>query len=244
MKFARAPRRLIGRTFRGLRDRATASAPDWLGKRIDPTIDTMDMLLVDHGIFRLIYANRHRLGPNVWRMAQPTPGDLRWAAARGVRTVLNLRGERNCGAFRLETRACAAEGLRLENFIVRSRAAPERQTILEAKALFNRLEYPILMHCKSGADRVGLMSVLYLIFMEGIPVVEAKRQLSWRYGHFSQADTGILDAFFESYVAYNRSIPMPFLEWVANVYDPQELRNSFKAGAFANVWVNAILRRE
>jgi len=46
--------------------------------------------------------------------------------------------------------------------------------------LFGTLEYPILMHCKSGADRVGLMSALYLHTRHGVPISEARRQLSLR----------------------------------------------------------------
>ena len=33
----------------------------------------------------------------------------------------------------------------------------------------------MLMHCKSGADRAGLMSVLYRHLHEGVPIEEAKR---------------------------------------------------------------------
>ncbi len=244
MKFARAPRRLVGRAVRNWRDRSAQRAPAWVGHRINPVLDTLDMHLVDHGMFRLLYANTHQLTERAWRTSQPTPARLRAMARRGIRTVLNLRGERNCGAFRLETKACAEADLKLENFIVRSRAAPERDTVLDAKALFERLEYPILMHCKSGADRVGLMSALYLIFREGVPVAEAKRQLSWRYGHFSAADTGILDAFFDSYLAYNRTNPTSFIDWVADVYDPAELKRNFHANSLGNVLVNTILRRE
>ena len=55
----------------------------------------------------------------------------------------------------------------------------------------------MLMHCKSGADRAGLMSVLYRFLHEGVPLKEATQELSLKYGHFRQADTGILDYFFE-----------------------------------------------
>ena len=56
----------------------------------------------------------------------------------------------------------------------------------------------MLMHCKSGADRAGLMSVLYRFLHEGVPLKEAKKELSLKYGHIRQAHTGILDYFFET----------------------------------------------
>ena len=114
----------------------------------------------------------------------------------------------------------------------------------DAKALFESIEYPIVMHCKSGADRVGLMSVLYLIFHEGRPVEEARRQLSLRYGHIRQADTGILDAVFDSYIAHNNAAPVSFLDWIDKHYDPKLLTTHFAARRWGNFVVNGILRRE
>ena len=102
----------------------------------------------------------------------------------------------------------------------------------------------MLMHCKSGADRAGLMSVLYRYLKEGVPLEIAKKELSWRFGHIRQADTGILDYFFERYLLDTAERPMSFFDWVDNVYDPVELRKSFKAKGWANQLVNNILRRE
>lgn len=244
MKLARAQRRQIGRWLRdGLTTRVDA-APETLRKPLKTVVDYLDLLFVDHGIFRLVYSNRHRLSLTAWRMAQPTPGQLRSLWRSGIRTVVNLRGERDCGAFRLETKACEETGLKLVNVTLRSRGAPERETVFKVKELLDQIEYPILAHCKSGADRAGLFSVLYLHLREGVPIEVAKEQLHWRYGHFRQADTGILDAFFDSYIAHNLRAPMPFLQWVESVYDPDELKRNFRASSWGNILVNGILRRE
>ena len=48
-----------------------------------------------------------------------------------------------------------------------------------------------MMHCKSGADRAGLMSALYLLIVEKRPAREAAQQLAWKYGHVRQAKTGL-----------------------------------------------------
>jgi protein tyrosine/serine phosphatase len=100
------------------------------------------------------------------------------------------------------------------------------------------------MHCKSGADRAGLMSVLFLHFREGEPIERAKRQLSLKYGHIAQAETGVLDYFFERYLADNAAHAMPFMEWVETVYDPDEVKRTFRAKGWANRLVNSILKRE
>lgn len=87
---------------------------------------------------------------------------------------------------------------------MRARRAPTREELKTAIELFDRIEYPMLMHCKSGAERTGLMSILYLLLKEGVPLAEARRQLSARYGYFRHTTAGILDLLFEHYAEYDR----------------------------------------
>ena len=202
------------------------------------------MMIVDHGVFRVIYSNRHRISKDCWRSSQPAPYQIAHMARRGVKTILNLRGDRECGGYRLEREACERLGLKLVNFDLKSRAAPGREKFHEAKELFETLEYPILLHCKSGADRAGLASVLFMHFREGVSMDEAARQLHMKYGHFRKSDTGILDLVFERYLERNAQSPIDFLSWVDEVYNPAELEREFKAGSLSNILVNKILRRE
>ncbi|MDX2259780.1 MAG: tyrosine-protein phosphatase [Hyphomicrobiaceae bacterium] len=240
----KSTKRVMKRYTMAWRHGLIAYSPPWLQRSLGPLASQLDMLFVDHGIFRLIYLNKHRLSAEAWRSAQPGPHHLRAMQRQGIRTIVNLRGERSCGSYWNERRVCQETGLTLVNYQVRSRAAPSREEILGAARLFDEVEYPILMHCKSGADRAGLMSVLYRHLREGVPMEEAKRELSLRYGHIRQADTGILDAFFERYIADTKTRPMPFLEWVTTVYDPDELRRTFQSSGFANRIVDNVLNRE
>ena len=98
------------------------------------------------------------------------------------------------------------------------------------------------MHCKSGADRAGLAAALAVMF-EGGTTEQAMRQLSWRFGHFNRAPTGILDAFFLHYatVAEGRT---PFLEWVTTEYDEVALRANFRAHGLSRFITDKLLRRE
>jgi protein tyrosine/serine phosphatase len=237
-------KRSVRGAARSLREAMVRSAPPWLRRGLGPMAAYLDMLLVDHGLFRMLYVNAHRLSDKAWRSAQPAPHHIRRFARAGVRTVVNLRGPRDCGSYWLEQEACARHGLKLVNFQIRSRAAPTREELKAAKRLFEEVEYPILMHCKSGADRAGIMSVLYRFLHEGVPLAEAKRELSLRYGHFRQADTGILDYFFDKYLEDTRARPMPFFEWVETSYNPDELKRTFRAKGWANRIVDSVLRRE
>ncbi|CAH1664142.1 conserved hypothetical protein [Hyphomicrobiales bacterium] len=203
-----------------------------------------NMLLVDHGIFRLAYLNAHRVTPRLWRSAQPAPHQIARFAREGVKTIVNLRGGREHGSWPLQKEACERHGITLVDFVLRSRGAPDRATILGAKDFFAALEEPALVHCKSGADRAGFFSALYMLVHEGRPLNEAMRQLSWRYGHFRFAKTGILDAFFEAYRREGEAKGLGFLEWVENVYDPERLEREFKPGLVSSLIADRLIRRE
>ena len=194
-----------------------------------PTTAYLDMLFADHGIFRLVHLNRHRLSPRAWRSAQPAPHHIRALARSGIRTIVNLRGERASGSYWLEQAACERNGISLVNFAMRSRRAPTREELADAITLFDRIDYPMLMHCKSGADRTGLMSMIYLHLKEGVPMAVARRQLSMRYGYFRWTTAGILDLLCEHYAQDNRREPMSFAEWAHRRYDPTRLTEAFRA---------------
>lgn len=203
-----------------------------------------NMLLVDHGVFRLLYLNKHRVSERLWRSAQPAPHQISRLKDEGVRTIVNLRGGREHGSWQLQKDICERLGIHLVEFVVRSRGAPDRETLLNAKEFFEAVEYPAVLHCKSGADRAGFVAALYLIVHEGRSVEEALRQLSARYGHFRFSKTGILDAFFERYRSEGEAKGIPFLTWVATIYDPETLERDFRPGFWSNVLVDRIMRRE
>ncbi|MBT4109359.1 MAG: protein tyrosine phosphatase [Pelagibacterales bacterium] len=203
----------------------------------------IDLIFVDHGIFRFKWRSLHKISENTYRSNQPFPWQiLADKNKRGVKTIINLRGIRNCSSFFLEKETCERHNIKLINFPVTSRAAPKVETILAAKKLFNEIEYPIIMHCKSGADRAGLMSALYLILHKNVSVIEAKKQLSFKYLHIKYAKTGILDAFFDNYIKENKN--KDFLDWVKNDYNPEKLKLSFKVKKLSEILSTYILRRE
>lgn len=98
------------------------------------------------------------------------------------------------------------------------------------------------MHCKSGADRAGLASGLAVMF-EGGTAQEALKQLSWRFGHFNRARTGVLDAFFLRY-AEQAEGRLPFLHWVETEYDEAQLKRDFVAGGLSTFITDKVLKRE
>jgi protein tyrosine/serine phosphatase len=203
-----------------------------------------DMTWSDHAFLRVWWTNEAWISDEMVRTNQPWPFQIRKWAKRGVKTVINLRGGIHTSFHALERQTCEELGLSLVNFTLESRGAPKPADLHRAKALFDEIAYPALMHCKSGADRAGLASVLYLHFRKGVPIDEARKQLSLRFGHVRQGKTGILDYFFDRYLAEGAPKGLSLLDWADTAYDPKELKHTFLSSWWANVLVDRVLRRE
>ncbi len=207
-----------------------------------------DLLWKDHAYLRLGFENAHWVGPDLVRTNQPWPFQLRWWRDQGVRTVINLRGGGyETGFYVLEREACKRLGLELVNFAVASRDAPSREQVIAAAEMFKTIRYPALMHCKSGADRAGMMSVLYAHFHLGQPLRQALSQLSLRTLHVRQGKTGVLDYMFERYLAEGEPRGMSLIEWVSSPeYDHDQIRRDFdaKVGVVGSFVTETVLRRE
>ena len=117
--------------------------------------------------------------------------------------------------------------------------------MLGAKQLFDELEYPAMMHCKSGADLAGVMSVLYMHFRQKKPISEAIRQLDLKFGHMRAGLTGVLDYCFEKYIREVEPLGISFEDWVKSPdYDPAQIKRDFRAQWWGTLLSEKLLRRE
>lgn len=199
----------------------------------------------DHAFLRVGFSNAHWIGPDMVRAAQPWPFQLRWWKRDGIRTIINLRGGFDTGFYVLERDACERLGLKMVDFTITSREVPRRETVLGARDLFASIEYPALMHCKSGADRAGIMSVFYRHFHLGHPIREAVRELGLRTLHVKQGKTGVLDYVFERYLAEAEPKGIGFVDWVqSDAYDRAKIKADFKASWWGSLLTDRLLRRE
>ena len=204
----------------------------------------IDALFVDHAVLRLFWTNFAPVVPGIlYRSNHPTPGNLRRFTQKvGLKSLINLRDQAKNGSDALSREAAGLLGLDFYDMAFESRGAPHKDRILKLAGIFKDMRGPALIHCKSGADRAGLVAGLYIL-INGGSTAEAIQQLSLKYGHIKQSKTGILDAFFELYrqTAEGRK---PFLDWVSDEYDEVELRAAFKAGGVAEFINGKLLRRE
>ena len=202
-----------------------------------------DMMIKDHGFLRLLYNNFHKVDENIFRSNMPTPSRIKKYSELGIKTIVNLRGVRRDGGWLLENEACKKYNLKLIDFRARSRAAPEKEMIFEAEKLFKNIEYPALIHCKSGADRAGIVCALYFLLHKK-QLEKAREQLSWKYLHVKWAKPGVLDSFVYEYTNEYKKNEISFLDWVKKKYDPIKLEKNFRSIWWVNRLLDDVLKRE
>ena len=186
-------------------------------------------LWFDHAVLRKVWTNCFQVAPGVSRSNQPTHERFERLNAEGVRAILNLRGAGQGAHYLVEEESCRALGLTLVNCALQARDAAPPENILAVTRAFREIEKPFVMHCKSGADRAGFAAAIYLLVIEGRPMVEARKMLAAKYLHFKWSRTGILDYILDQYEARNAQSPIGFEEWIATEYDHEALQAAYHA---------------
>lgn len=186
-------------------------------------------LWFDHAILRTVWTNHFPVAPGVWRSNQPTHDRLVRLKARGVRSILNLRGAGGAAHYLSEEESCRRLGLTLVNCTLQARDAAPRANIAALIAAFREIERPFVMHCKSGADRAGFAAAIYLMVIEGRPLSEARRMLGVKYIHFKWTRTGVLDFILDSFEARHAETGIGFEEWIATEYDHEAIQAAYHA---------------
>lgn len=184
---------------------------------------------LDHAVLRTFWFNFREIAPGIYRSNQPTHRRLAALKARGVRTILNLRGQDKFAHYLFLKESCDALGLRLVDVKLNATQAPARRRLIELLDAFETIERPFVMHCKSGADRTGLAAALYMMVHEGQSLAQARAQLSWRHIHFRSGEAGIMDEVLDAYEARLGRGPIPVADWIRTEYDPRRVARRFRA---------------
>ena len=187
---------------------------------------------IDHEVLRVLWHNFDEIAPNVYRANHPTRARFETYAAMGIKTVLNLRGASQLCHYKFEVEICNELGLELIDIPLSARNAPPKERLLQVINLLPTLEKPFLIHCKSGADRTGLVAALYLISVEHKSVKEAMKQLTFKFLHLKFTKTGIMDYIFSRYEMRLQQGRISFVEWVETEYDSAGMTNGFAKLAF------------
>lgn len=170
--------------------------------------------------------NVHTLVPGrVYRSAQldgPQLDDL--IARHRIRTIINLRGVcPELDWYVEECRAAQRADVSLVDIGFSAGRVPPVHELRYLVEALDRCEYPILLHCRQGVDRTGLVSALVLLLYTDTDLDEALRQLGLRYGHVSVGRTGFMDRFFVLYRDWLKAqgtehSPTVFRRWLEHDY--------------------------
>jgi protein tyrosine phosphatase (PTP) superfamily phosphohydrolase (DUF442 family) len=174
--------------------------------------------------------NVHALLPGrVYRCAQPSPESLRrLVEEHDIRTVVNLRG--CCEGFAwydAECRATQQLDLSQEDVCMSAGRMPSPQAVRRLIEVLDRSTYPLLLHCRRGADRTGLASTVVLLLQPDVSLSQARGQMGLRYGHLALGRPAELDRFFDLYQdwLHRQDLehdPEHFRRWALNDYTAGE----------------------
>ena len=179
-------------------------------------------------IVRMIFwHNQHVVMPGlVYRTAQLKDADLRKIVAdKNIRTLINLRGRPISEWYVPECTTSQSLGISQEDVTTSANRLPSPLEIRRLIDIFDRAEYPILIHCQQGADRTGLASTAWQLLHTDADYATARLQCSPRYGHFRAMTTANMDYFFEQYEAWlaaraSSHSSANFREWATRHYKP------------------------
>ncbi len=186
------------------------------------------LLLLAECVRVVLYTNRHTvIAGRVYRCSQPSGNDVRELVQQhGIRTVINLRGlSPDFPWYADECQTCHELNISQEDITLSANRLPPPAELRRLVEILEQTQYPILVHCKAGADRTGLVSMMVLLLQTDIPLHEARRQLLPRYGHFRFGRTAAMDDFFDIYDAWLARENLThtsahFRDWVLKHYQP------------------------
>ncbi len=159
-----------------------------------------DIILVQHN-FHVVSAGL------VYRSAQVNASDLaRLVQDHRIKSILNLRGGARNGVadwYMAETNTAHQLGVQYYDFELSASHELTDAELDKLVTIVRSAPKPLLIHCKSGADRTGLAGALYLYCCEGKSAETADRELDILHGHVPYLfwrNTAAMDHSFWRYV--------------------------------------------
>lgn len=187
------------------------------------------LLVVTAWLLTRVGDNFHATVPNEWyRGAQMSENQLVLRIhENGIRSVLRLVGTKDGNTPGYEADVAATETTGVELFVTSMPTSrlPYRSELIEVFKALDRIHAdaslrPVLVHCRHGSDRTGLVSAIWLHDYRDVPLAEARRQLAFfPYMHFAPGHMDTMGAFLNRFQAYADEHPGARIQdWVRDHY--------------------------
>ena len=136
-----------------------------------------------------------------YRSAQMDRDELKHCIKKyNIKSILNLRGENpDASWYTEELKVSAEQNVKHYDIALSASREPTGKDVQRLMEIFKSAPRPILIHCKGGADRSGLVAAMWKEAVDKEPKSEAGKQLSVLYGHIPIGKTSAIDRFFENW---------------------------------------------
>ena len=121
----------------------------------------------------------------LYRSAQLTDDELKQVIEKyHIKTVISLRGSPAASKwYSREEDFLKKQNVQFEPINLSDDYYPDQEQIRMILNVFKTRSFPMLVHCRVGADRTGMVSALYQRFFMNESLEKSLEQLSFRYWH-------------------------------------------------------------
>ena len=116
--------------------------------------------------------NLHQVSETLYRSAQPSSEGMKNLKTLGVKTIVNLR------SFHSDRDELSGTGLAYEHIYMKAWHPEEKEAVRFLQIVTDQKRGPVLVHCKHGSDRTGVMCALYRIVVQGWTKKEALGEMT------------------------------------------------------------------
>lgn len=117
--------------------------------------------------------NLHKVSDSLYRSAQPAAEGWEQLQKLGIRTVINLTSTRN------DPQALKSANLTSYEMPMSAWQAPTQAEVVQFLRIVTDSKHaPVLVHCRRGADRTGVMCAIYRITIQGWSKDEAIAEMT------------------------------------------------------------------
>lgn len=159
----------------------------------------------------------------IYRSAQLSASKLEAVVVDyGIQTVISLRRPKLGKDWYKNEKAMAESlGIAHHDIAMDLTFSPRIDHLLELRDLIENAPKPLLVHCKGGANRTGLASIMAKLLDGSSSLADARAQVSWKFLVTRDNSVGI--PFFDGYSAWLNASDQEhstdkFNEWLENEY--------------------------